>query len=92
MTSGDLRDFIDERWSVIQPAVLSAVSKLRVRLEDVTPGEAEWFIASVTSHDGEPPLFSVEDDNRDISDRIPPNVGGGPRETSSSRSPASTAP
>jgi hypothetical protein len=84
MTGGDpnrrLRDFIDERWAVIRRNPrFENCPELRVRLDEVTPNEAAWFMESVTRHDGEQPLFKIEDNNKVLSFRDPPNVGGGPR-------------
>ena len=83
MVDGDplveLEAYIDERWAVVQPNVFPAVTELRVRLEEVTPNEAMWFLASVTSHRDDPPLLKVEDDNKERSDRYPPNADGARR-------------
>jgi hypothetical protein len=79
-STAGLRDFIYEQWTVIQPNVFPGVVDLpRVRLDDVTPREAMWFLNSVAAQGHEPPLFIVEDDNKDRCDRCPPNVGGAPR-------------
>ena len=75
-----LRDFIYERWAVVQRANLSFrdCPELRVRLEDVTPDEAAWFLEALVPHGGDPPLCEVEDDNKHRSDRTPPNADGAP--------------
>ena len=83
MTDGDpietLRDFIHSRWEVIQPVVFPGLSQLHFSLEGLTPHEAEWFIESLSAHGSEPALFSVEDNNKNPSDRVPPNADGRPR-------------
>ena len=76
-----LRDYIFERWAVIQSknARFRSCTKLHHRLEDVTPREAEWFLEAVIAHESEPPLFRIEDDNKHRSLRDPPNRSGAPK-------------
>lgn len=75
----ELKSYIDERWAVIQPNVFPLVDELHVRYEQVCPREAEWFLASLAPHAGEPPFFKVEDDNKVRSDRDPPNANRTPK-------------
>jgi hypothetical protein len=72
----ELRRFLDEWWAVVQRTLarFQDCAELRVLLEEVTPNEAVWFIAAVNPHDGEPPLFTIADDNKHLSDRYPPNA------------------
>jgi hypothetical protein len=79
-----LREYIDERWAVIQPKCLPHIlDGWRMRPEGgltlLTSPEATDFVDSVQPGKEEQPLFKVEDDNRHRSDRYPPNAGGGPR-------------
>jgi len=76
-----LREFIDERWVAVQQSSprFRDCGQLRVRLEEVSPREAAWFLEALVPHGDEPPLFMVEDNNKHPSARIPPNAGGLPR-------------
>ena len=46
---------------------------------EVTPSEAAYFLASVTTRGDEPPLLVVDDDRKERSDRYPRLTDGGPR-------------
>ena len=76
-----LRDFIYDRWAAVREnnPRFRDCGELRVRLDDVTKREAGWFLDALIPHGDEPQLFTVEDDNKHLSDRIPPNAGGAPR-------------
>jgi hypothetical protein len=86
---GDLREFIDERWAVVQRQprfrdategwVLTPKGIVPPFAEAITPGEAASFLASVAASGSEPPLFVVQDDNKVLSDRCPALGKGGPR-------------
>ena len=80
MVNGDplaeLRAYVDARWAVIQPVLFPDCREVRVRIAELTSREAEWFLASVTPHDDNRPLFKVEDNNNVPSDRCPPNADG----------------
>ena len=74
-----LQAFIDERWAMAQPRFYPAAAEQpRVRPE-LTTGEAEYFLASVTANDAEPPLIQVDDERKLRSDRFPPRRDGSPR-------------
>lgn len=83
MDDGDpiekLRNFIYGRWAVVQPTVFPSLPELRVSLDELTRPEAEWFLEAVVPHGREPALFTVEDNNKHLSVRHPPNVGGAPK-------------
>lgn len=75
----ELQAFIDERWAIAQPrSYPAAVERPRVHPE-VTPGEAGYFMASVTANGTEPPLIQVDDERKMRSDRFPPRRDGSPR-------------
>jgi hypothetical protein len=75
-----LQEFICERWRAVRQhnTRFQDCAELHVRLADVTQREAEWFMAAVTSTIGAP-LFRIQDDNKHVSDRYPPNASGAPR-------------
>lgn len=83
MTASDpirrLQAFIDERWAVAQPKFYPDIEGPSVRFDEVTPREAEYFLASITADGSESPLFVVDDDRRLRSDRHPPLSNGGLR-------------
>jgi hypothetical protein len=86
---GDLREFIDERWAVVQRQprfrdategwVLTPRGVVPPLAEAITPGEAASFLASVAASGSEPPLFVVQDNNKVRSDRCPAVGKGRPR-------------
>jgi len=83
MDDGDpietLRRFINGRWAAVQRTVFPSVPELRFSLDAVTRPEAEWFLEAVIPHRHEPALFTVEDNNKYLSVRYPPNAGDTPR-------------
>lgn len=82
MAAGDpileLQAFIDERWAVAQPRFYPASAEPPRVQPEVTPKEAEFFLAAVTANGGEPPLFRVDDERTMRSDRYPPRDDGTP--------------
>jgi hypothetical protein len=75
----DLQAFIDERWAVAQPRFYpDFVEGPRVPSE-VTPSEAGYFLAAVAARGPELPLFKIDDERKQRSDRIPPIADGTPR-------------
>jgi hypothetical protein len=73
-----LRRFIDERWSVVQAEFYPGVTQPQVQ-PGATEEEAAFFLRAVRGSDGEPPLFTIDDQRKVRSDRIPPNADGRPR-------------
>ena len=83
MIGGDsiraLQAYIDERWAVARPRFYPHVAEAPRVPSEVTRSEAAFFLASVTTHGPEPPLFNVDDNRKVRSDRYPPRADGAPR-------------